>query len=103
MGLHDGHRKRLIQRFLEEGLDSFEPHNVLELLDNLGVICVGGNPSRRKPAQGKLVALGKDRNAKMLFNEMQIAVIGAAKLSQQVLVRHHYRICCFHKNHYMVL
>ncbi len=32
MGLHDGHRKRLIQRFLEEGLDSFEPHNVLELL-----------------------------------------------------------------------
>lgn len=32
MGLHDGHRKRLIQRFLEEGLDNFEPHNVLELL-----------------------------------------------------------------------
>ena len=32
MGLHDGHRKRLIQRFLEEDLDSFEPHNVLELL-----------------------------------------------------------------------
>ena len=32
MGLHDGHRKRLIQRFLEEGLDTFEPHNVLELL-----------------------------------------------------------------------
>lgn len=32
MGIHDGHRKRLIQRFLEEGLDSFEPHNVLELL-----------------------------------------------------------------------
>lgn len=32
MGLHDGHRQRLIQRFLEEDLDSFEPHNVLELL-----------------------------------------------------------------------
>lgn len=32
MGLHDGHRKRLIQRFLEEGLDGFEPHNILELL-----------------------------------------------------------------------
>lgn len=32
MGLHDGHRQRLIQRFLEEELDSFEPHNVLELL-----------------------------------------------------------------------
>jgi len=32
MGLHDGHRKRLIQRFLEEDLDSFEPHNVLELV-----------------------------------------------------------------------
>lgn len=32
MGLHDGHRQRLIQRFLEEELDGFEPHNVLELL-----------------------------------------------------------------------
>lgn len=32
MGLHDGHRKRLVQRFLEEGLDSFEPHNILEML-----------------------------------------------------------------------
>jgi len=32
MGLHDGHRQRLIQRFLEEDLDGFEPHNVLELL-----------------------------------------------------------------------
>ena len=32
MGLHDGHRQRLIQRFLEEDLDNFEPHNVLELL-----------------------------------------------------------------------
>ena len=32
MGAHDGHRQRLIARFLEEGLDSFEEHNVLELL-----------------------------------------------------------------------
>ena len=32
MGLHDGHRQRLIQRFLEEDLDNFEPHNVLEML-----------------------------------------------------------------------
>ena len=32
MGLHDGHRQRLIQRFLEEDLDNFEPHNALELL-----------------------------------------------------------------------
>lgn len=32
MGLHDGHRQRLIQRFLEEDLDNFEPHNVLELV-----------------------------------------------------------------------
>ena len=30
--LHTGHRKRLKNRFLEEGLDSFEPHQVLELL-----------------------------------------------------------------------
>ena len=32
MGLQDGHRQRLIQRFLEEDLDNFESHNVLELL-----------------------------------------------------------------------
>jgi len=30
--LHTGHRKRLKNRFLEEGLDSFELHQVLELL-----------------------------------------------------------------------
>ena len=30
--IHDGHRKRLKQRFLQEGLVSFEPHNTLELL-----------------------------------------------------------------------
>ena len=30
--IHDGHRQRLKNRFLEEGLDSFEKHQVLELL-----------------------------------------------------------------------
>lgn len=32
MGVHDGHRKRLTARFLAEGLEGFEPHQVLELL-----------------------------------------------------------------------
>ena len=32
MGVHDGHRNRLRERFLTEGLDSFEAHNVLELI-----------------------------------------------------------------------
>ena len=30
--LHTGHRERLRRRFLEEGIDSFEDHQVLELL-----------------------------------------------------------------------
>ncbi|MBO5091068.1 MAG: DNA repair protein RadC [Clostridia bacterium] len=30
--LHEGHRGRLKERFLEQGIDSFEPHNILELL-----------------------------------------------------------------------
>ncbi len=30
--IHEGHRERLRQRFLKEGLDNFQPHNVLELL-----------------------------------------------------------------------
>lgn len=30
--IHEGHRERLRQRFLDEGLDNFQPHNVLELL-----------------------------------------------------------------------
>ncbi len=30
--MHEGHRQRLKQRFLNEGIDSFEPHEVLELL-----------------------------------------------------------------------
>ena len=32
MSIHDGHRSRLRQRFLEEGLEHFSPHQVLELL-----------------------------------------------------------------------
>lgn len=31
-GIHDNHRQRLRNRFLEEGLQSFEPHEVMELL-----------------------------------------------------------------------
>lgn len=31
-GINDGHRERLKARFLREGLDHFEPHNILELL-----------------------------------------------------------------------
>lgn len=30
--MHDGHRNRLKKRFIEEGLEHFEPHNALELL-----------------------------------------------------------------------
>ena len=30
--LHEGHRSRLKERFNEQGIDSFQPHNVLELL-----------------------------------------------------------------------
>lgn len=29
---HDGHRKRLRERFIKNGLDNFEKHNILELL-----------------------------------------------------------------------
>ena len=32
MGLHDGHRKRMKERFLRDGLDGFADHEVLELL-----------------------------------------------------------------------
>ena len=30
--VHEGHRSRLKERFIEDGIDNFEPHNVLELL-----------------------------------------------------------------------
>lgn len=32
MSVHDGHRKRLRERFRKEGLEGFQPHEVLELL-----------------------------------------------------------------------
>lgn len=32
MGVHDGHRARVRQRILREGLSHLEPHNVLEIL-----------------------------------------------------------------------
>lgn len=32
MGVHDGHRDRIKKRFMEQGLDGFDDHNVLELL-----------------------------------------------------------------------
>ncbi len=32
MTIHDGHRKRLRERYRREGLDTFAPHEVLELL-----------------------------------------------------------------------
>ena len=32
MSIHDGHRQRLKDRYLKEGLDNFEEHQVLELL-----------------------------------------------------------------------
>ena len=30
--VHDGHRERLRKRFLKEGLDNFQPHEILELI-----------------------------------------------------------------------
>ena len=32
MSVHQGHRQRLRERFLEEGLENFKEHEVLELL-----------------------------------------------------------------------
>ena len=32
MGVHDGHRERIKNKFAEQGLDGFDDHNVLELL-----------------------------------------------------------------------
>lgn len=34
---HDGHRQRLRERFLAEGIDSFQPHEVLEFLLFFGI------------------------------------------------------------------
>ncbi len=35
--IHGGHRQRLKDRFIKDGLDSFEPHNILELLLFFGI------------------------------------------------------------------
>lgn len=35
--IHKGHRERLRQRFLKEGLENFQPHNILELLLFYGI------------------------------------------------------------------
>lgn len=43
-GIHSGHRQRLKKRFLEEGLDHFEPHNALELLLFFGIPQRDTNP-----------------------------------------------------------
>ena len=32
MGVHDGHRQRMKDRFAEVGLDGFSDHNALEML-----------------------------------------------------------------------
>ena len=32
MGVHDGHRKRIKERFAQNGLDGYNDHNALELL-----------------------------------------------------------------------
>ena len=32
MNIHEGHRQRLKERFLKDGLSGFEDHNILELL-----------------------------------------------------------------------
>jgi DNA repair protein RadC len=36
-GVHNGHRLRVKQRFLKEGLENFDPHQVLELLLFFGI------------------------------------------------------------------
>lgn len=46
--LHTGHRKRLRERFLKEGLDSFEDHQVLELLLFQAVPRLDTNPIAHK-------------------------------------------------------
>ena len=36
-GIHSGHRSRLRQRFLKQGIEGFEPHNILEILLFYGI------------------------------------------------------------------
>jgi len=44
MGVHEGHRERLKKRLLEQGLDVFDDHNVLELLLFFALPRVDTNP-----------------------------------------------------------
>lgn len=44
MSIHEGHRQRLKNRFLKEGLDNFEPIQVLELLLFYAVPRIDTNP-----------------------------------------------------------
>lgn len=37
MGIHAGHRKRLKERFIREGIDHFEEHQILEMLLFFGI------------------------------------------------------------------
>ncbi|MBQ4074649.1 MAG: DNA repair protein RadC [Clostridia bacterium] len=41
---HDGHRERLRQRFISQGLEGFEPHEVLELMLTYAIPRVNTNP-----------------------------------------------------------
>ncbi len=44
IGVHDKHRQRLIARFLQEGLDGFAEHQILELLLFFGIVQKDTNP-----------------------------------------------------------
>ena len=44
MAVHDGHRARKKQQFLQHGLDAFAPHEVLELLLFYAIPRVDTNP-----------------------------------------------------------
>ena len=46
--VHEGHRSRIKKRFLEKGLDSFEPHEALELLLYYGIPQGDTNPTAHR-------------------------------------------------------
>ena len=56
--LHEGHRERLRQRFLREGLESFQEHEVLELLLTYAIprADVNGTAHRLMERYGSLAA-----------------------------------------------
>ena len=43
-GEHDGHRKRMRERFMEQGLAGFAPHEMLELILFYGIPRANVNP-----------------------------------------------------------